>query len=138
MSYKIVDEIIEQGGFRPNDKLVLLSLASHADDKKRQAWPSVDTMEFQTGLSRRSVQRSLRNLERLGILRDRTVYFDPDPKHPRKRAAKYGGDGNTTRYEIAEDHDIQVAVFDDLKKRDKQRHTDALHCVRQTHSAASH
>lgn len=111
MSYKIVDEVVKAGCISPKDKLVLLSLASHADDAKRQAWPSVATMAFQTGLSRRSVQRSLRNLERLGILRDTTVYFDPDPKHPRKRSTKYGGEGNTTCYEIAGSHEIQVALL---------------------------
>jgi hypothetical protein len=100
MSFKLVDEILAerfQSGCG-NEKLILLILAKHADDKKRTSWPSVETLEDLSSLSRRTVQRSLRNLERIGYISDVTHYYANDS---RKRDSKYGGLGKSTHYQIA-------------------------------------
>ncbi|MCE7010036.1 helix-turn-helix domain-containing protein [Kibdelosporangium philippinense] len=49
--------------------ITLLALANHAGPDGRDAYPSVDRMMRYTRLSRRTVQRSLRSLEELGLIR---------------------------------------------------------------------
>jgi len=51
----------------PTQKLVMLALADQANDKG-QCWPSVGNIEERTGLDPRTVQRVLRQLEKLGML----------------------------------------------------------------------
>lgn len=54
-------------------KLVLLALADKADDKGGRCFPSIDTLEAMTGLRRRSVTRSLADLEQRELIsRDRS------------------------------------------------------------------
>jgi Helix-turn-helix domain len=102
MSYKIVDEVLDRVMLLPLDKLVLASLARHANDEQRISWPSVDTIIWETSLNRRTVQRRLRALEICGIITDVSDYYEPDDAEPtRKRAKKYGGAKNTTRYRLA-------------------------------------
>lgn len=50
------------------DKLVLLCLLRYADNATHQAWPSSATIADDTGLGRRTVQRSLASLEARGII----------------------------------------------------------------------
>lgn len=50
-------------------KAVLACLASHADHNGCNAFPSQATLMAKTGYSRRTVQRALRLLEDLGIIR---------------------------------------------------------------------
>jgi hypothetical protein len=55
----------------PGRRLVLLALADHAHDDGRCAWPSVQTIARKTRMSRRGVQKALRELEKEGrIVRD--------------------------------------------------------------------
>ncbi len=56
------------GGVCGNDRLVLLAIADAADKEGRNAWPAIDTLASMAGLSRRTVQRSIRSLEKLGML----------------------------------------------------------------------
>ena len=51
----------------PSAKIVLLSLADHADDTG-QCWPSQQTLAKKTSQSVDSVQRRLKELERLGFI----------------------------------------------------------------------
>lgn len=135
MSFKIVDEVIKTPGFKPNDKLVLMSLASHANDRDCAAWPSVETIGYEACLSRRTVQRSLRNLERMGVIKDVTPYFQPEPGNSRRRATKYGGNGNATEYRILVVTAQELAEI--LLKNWKERPTNALKSVRVAHQRAS-
>jgi hypothetical protein len=118
VSYKIVDDIIQSGCFYASDKLVLLSIASHANDANREAWPSVETIMWQTGLSRRAVQRALRNLERLEIIIPTTT--------------KLGGTRNSVHYFVADVNSpgVQKALLE------KQRHRDAVNKSKGRHSDA--
>lgn len=52
----------------PIDTLVLLAIAEHASDETRLAWPSVASIMRRTRLDRRTVQRALRELEKLGAM----------------------------------------------------------------------
>lgn len=65
-------------GLAPSDVLVLLVLADVAEADGRNAFPSVDRMATQTGLSTRTIQRRLRALETSGLIA---------PGDPRKRDA---------------------------------------------------
>jgi helix-turn-helix protein len=49
-------------------RLVLLVLADHAGEEGRDSWPSVDTIAHEARMSRRQVQRCLRDLEASGAI----------------------------------------------------------------------
>lgn len=51
------------------EKLVLLHLAEHANEKTLQCWPSVSTLSRECSLSSRSVIRSLKKLVELGLIK---------------------------------------------------------------------
>ena len=53
---------------RPPAKTVLKDLAWFADNRGENCWPSVRTLTERTGLSRRAVQKILRELEQLGAI----------------------------------------------------------------------
>jgi hypothetical protein len=53
---------------KPSNKLVMLCLAEHANERGH-CWPSVIRIMDLTGLSRRSVSRALSELKNLGLLR---------------------------------------------------------------------
>ena len=50
-------------------KAVLKEMAWFADEDGRNIWPSVKTLAGRTGLSRRAIQKILRNLEEIGVIR---------------------------------------------------------------------
>ena len=52
----------------PTEKLVLLCIADHAHEKTQQCWPSLGTIAKESGLSTRSVIRSVNKLVELGLL----------------------------------------------------------------------
>jgi DNA-binding IscR family transcriptional regulator len=52
----------------PVDRLVLLSLADQANDQDGTCWPSIGHIAQRTGLSARTVQRSIRALEAAALL----------------------------------------------------------------------
>jgi len=57
----------EVQGLKPADKLLLLALADHANDKG-ECWPSRSTLARKTSMSIRTVQRSIKNLQDAGYL----------------------------------------------------------------------
>jgi len=68
MSWQAVTWVLEQSQSTLGARLVLLSIASHANREGKQSWPSVETICIETRLSRREVQYALRDLEELGEL----------------------------------------------------------------------
>ena len=52
---------------KPLERLLLLVLAEHADDRDR-VWPSQDRLAHMVGTSPSTLRRCLRRLERLGLL----------------------------------------------------------------------
>lgn len=57
----------EVGGLKPLERLLLLVLAEHADDRDRM-WPSQDRLAHMVGTSPSMLRRCLRRLEKLGLL----------------------------------------------------------------------
>ena len=53
---------------KPSSKLVAVAIASHAGATSGLAWPSLSTLSAETGLSRRQIVYSVRDLERGGHL----------------------------------------------------------------------
>lgn len=53
---------------QPSEKLLLLALADYADDHGGHIFPSVDTLAVKSCMSRRTVQRRLRDLEDRGLI----------------------------------------------------------------------
>ena len=56
-------------GVHPVGRLVLASLAVHADQSKLTCWPSLETLARETQVSERGVRGSLRSLEAAGAIR---------------------------------------------------------------------
>ena len=52
----------------PSIKSVALALYSHCMDNKNYCWPSVKTLATQSGLSTRTIHRSIKQLEKLGLI----------------------------------------------------------------------
>jgi DNA-binding transcriptional ArsR family regulator len=138
VSYKIVDAIIGEEDFLPTEKLVTLVLARHADDETRIAWPSARTICRESGLKRRTVQRTLRSLEKLGIILDVTTDNRKGKPAADGRMAKVGGRNHSTRYEIAPEEEILARLLErfDRERKTKQRHYDAPKSVPVTHLSA--
>jgi hypothetical protein len=69
VSFRLVEEVL--AGMPADttlaERLVLLVLAHHADEKTRECWPGMDTLCARTGLHRDSVRRSLTKLASRGI-----------------------------------------------------------------------
>jgi DNA-binding transcriptional ArsR family regulator len=78
-------------GIRHPTKAVLKELAWFADDDGKNIWPSVTTLAERTGLSRRAVQKLLRDLEQTGAI---------DAEGSRLGGRVRGGRGRATRYRI--------------------------------------
>ncbi len=71
MSLKAMVWVLEESEAKLGDRLVLLTLAEHADDDGQDAFPSVATISRKTRLSERAVHYALRSLEDAGrIARD--------------------------------------------------------------------
>lgn len=70
MSFKLVKQVIRSHQQSPAHKLVLIVIADHTNENKTgTAWPAVETIAEYVGLSRRQVQRILRELEASGQLK---------------------------------------------------------------------
>jgi DNA-binding Lrp family transcriptional regulator len=80
-------------GIRHPARAVLKELAWFADDNGQRAFPSVTTLAVRTGLSRRAVQKLLRELERIGAI-------DAVGSRLGGRGRASGGRGRSTHYRI--------------------------------------
>lgn len=70
MSKEAIKKAWEVPGLTPAQRLVLLKLAYRSRKPKFHAWPSVKTIQRDTGLSRSTVQVALRQLEAKRLIRD--------------------------------------------------------------------
>jgi len=68
MSVHVMSWVLRHSEEKLGNRLVLLVLADHAADDGTDAWPSVDTIASEARLSRRQVQRCLRELEASGAI----------------------------------------------------------------------
>jgi hypothetical protein len=74
MGFKIVGRVLEQSKAKPTDRLVLVAIAWHLSENPKHAqfglaFPSIATLVRETGLSRSSVFRAVKNLQALGELK---------------------------------------------------------------------
>lgn len=67
MSIPVLNWAWGQPGLDPSSKLVLLSLADHANDDG-ESWPSLERLSERTGRDRRTVQRAVAALEARGLV----------------------------------------------------------------------
>lgn len=68
MSVQAMSWVIENSKTRGNAYIVLLMVANRADEDGSSAWPSVRWLAKRSRLSERTVQRSLKKLEKAGAL----------------------------------------------------------------------
>lgn len=78
MSVKMLSRVMEMEISDPLTKLVLLVVADHYNDSEGCAWPSIDRICRVSGVSRRTVQRKLGDLEYANILERAKRYNDSD------------------------------------------------------------
>lgn len=86
---------------------VLLALADHADDEGRRCFPSVGRVSWKTGYSIRTVQRTLGELKRAGLI---------DPV-----AHEHGGRGYAAEYAIHVRKGVKKSPFVSGQKGDSKR-----------------
>ena len=68
MSVQAISWVLEHSKARLGARLVLLSIANHANGEGENAWPSVSRIADEAGMSPRQVKNLLPELERLGEL----------------------------------------------------------------------
>jgi len=68
MSWQAVTWVLEHSQSTLGSRLVLLSIASHANREGVESWPAVDTIAIEARLSRRQVQCCLLRLKQSGEL----------------------------------------------------------------------
>jgi hypothetical protein len=83
VSIQHVTYVLERSQAKNGDRLVLLSLANHADERD-ECWPSHACIAHESGLSVDQVKRCLRQLEKDGRV-VRVVNAAPDDRIPRDR-----------------------------------------------------
>lgn len=88
MSLSVMNMVWENPPCGGSQLLVLLALADNADQDRRYAWPSVETLARKTNLSTRTVQRTLRELEGAKLVR--TI----------RPGGRSGGEYKATVYEV--------------------------------------
>ena len=111
----------------PTEKLVLLFLADHANEKTQQCWPSLGTIARESGLSTRSVIRSMNKLSELGLL---------------ERADRFSNNRQTSNiYTLKIGNTPPLGLIDPLTRSDTespspvtQSHPRGCHRVIQNHS----
>jgi len=64
MSFQAMAWALKQPA-KTNEKFLLIVIANYADEEGR-AWPSVERLALDTGMSRATIQRMLRRLEKGG------------------------------------------------------------------------
>ena len=91
----------------PNQKIVLLALADHADDDGGNVYPSIKRTAWKTGYNERQVQRILSELRESGLIE--------------QVANAEGGRGKTTRYQLYLEKGDKLSPFtpDSQSKGDK-------------------
>ena len=68
MSIRIMSAVFESETLGPTERLIMLSLADHADDEGR-CYPSIDRLSRRTGLSERAVQTNIGKLRDQGYIK---------------------------------------------------------------------
>lgn len=63
-----MDDVWHNSKVLGNDRLLLLAIADNADEEKRIAWPSVDTLSRKTRIPRRTIFRCIKRLVKAGEL----------------------------------------------------------------------
>lgn len=62
MSHEAVSWVLNVSPTKGTEKLLLVGIASHADQRGENAWPGIDTLARYCGVDRRNVQRAIRKL----------------------------------------------------------------------------
>lgn len=68
MSIKVMTWVWAHSPAQGTDRLILLAIADSADDDGGNAWPSEATLADKAKVSERTVRRSIRSLEEMGVL----------------------------------------------------------------------
>jgi hypothetical protein len=91
MSFEAIRSVLEHSSTKGAARMVLFALAYHAHPDGTGAWPSVQKLQAETALCRRSVQEALRKLEGLGEIEragrhdsGKTIYTVRIVDEPRK------------------------------------------------------
>jgi hypothetical protein len=81
MSWQAVTWVIENSEATLGSRLVLMTIASHANREGLNAFPSIDTIVKETLMSRREVIYAIQSLEEMGELRVKRGIGRGNPNH---------------------------------------------------------
>ena len=77
MSIRAVDWSLKNvGGLKKGEKLVLVALSDYADERG-VSWPTQGELAKKTGLRRETVNRSLKSLEKKGLVESELFFPTP-------------------------------------------------------------
>lgn len=68
MSVRLMNAVFENAQLGPTERLVMLALADHHNDKDGSCYPSIERLCARTGLSKRAVQNNIQRLSEAGHL----------------------------------------------------------------------
>ena len=68
MSVRLMNEVFENTELGPTERLVMLTLADHHNDKDGSCYPSMERLCARTGLSKRAIQTNIQKLAASGYL----------------------------------------------------------------------
>ena len=68
MSVQALSWVLDKSKSRLAARLVLLSIANHANQEGEQAWPSIETIAREAHISERQAQRAILDLASIGEL----------------------------------------------------------------------
>ena len=81
MSIRAVDWALKNvGGLKKGEKLVLVALANYSDENN-VCWPAQRELAKKTGLRRETVNRSLKSLEKKGLLESKLSSLSENTKN---------------------------------------------------------
>lgn len=100
MGFHSVNLVREKSSSTKLDRLVLLVIATYADDESLEAHPSYATLARGCGISRRSAIRAVANLQRIGELSVKKRASKPTDSETNVykitiKTSKEGGDRNS-------------------------------------------
>ena len=64
---------VRESDLTPTERLILLVVASHADNSTGEAWPGIPRIAAESGFTTRTVERALASLAKRGWLRWQTA-----------------------------------------------------------------
>ena len=135
MSFEAVDKAFEQECRDGLAKMVLIAIARHAD-KKHQAFPSAERIAKLSNISRRTVQRKIKELQQDGLIvvknrgkdakKTSNLYVLSYMTHSRLDTTDSPPNGVTQSHRISQDNKSTNLSFNTTDSRNQENETNEI------------